>query len=167
MKKYFFPILMGVVILFGVVLTFTPWVADYLMPVKETHFRRAPAPEAQEALANWFNVKTSDIQYPEGLQFTSPERKIAWFKFHIARVPVEQFIKGLQLEQKDLTPQVLQEKFLTPKPPAEWWKPEELTRQSYFTSSAKGQELSLIYNAEVQQGYLLVNTLILKESQPN
>lgn len=158
MKKYFFPILMGVLILFGVILTVTPWVADYLMPAKTTSYRRAPAPEAQEALANWFNVRPSEVKYSEAIQYRTPTQKTAWFKFTIERTPVEQFIRSLRLKQEDLTSEVMQQRFLAQKPPVEWWQPAELTRQTYFTGVSAGQELNLIYNADLKQGYLLIHT---------
>ncbi|WP_020558164.1 hypothetical protein [Thiofilum flexile] len=160
MKKYFFPLLMGVLILFGVVLTATPWVADYLIPAKTTGYRRAPAPEAQEALANWFNVHPNEVKYPEAIQYITPEQKTAWFKFDIERKPVEQFIRAMGLKQMDLTAEVMQQRFLAHKPPVDWWRPTELTRQTYFTGLSGGQTLSLVYNAELQRGYLLVNTPI-------
>ncbi len=164
MKKYFYPLLMGVLILFGVVLTITPWIADYLIPAKETSYRRAPAPEAQEALANWFNVKPDLVKYSEAIQFVSPSRKLAWFKFQMTREPVERFVRSLQLRQEDLTDNVMQQRFMTPKPPVDWWKPQELTRQSYFTGKIGEQVLNLIYNAELQQGYLLIDTPIVAKA---
>ena len=157
---------MGVLIFFGVVLTVTPWIAEYLMPAKTTSYRRAPAPEAQEALANWFNVRPHQVSYPEAIQYTTPNQKTAWFKFNIERKPVEQFIRVLRLKQEDLTPEVMQQRFLAHKPPVEWWQPDELKRQTYFTGQSAGQELKLIYNAELQQGYLLTHTQSTAQQAP-
>jgi hypothetical protein len=53
---------------------------------------------------------------------------------------------------------------MTSKPPVDWWKPQELTRQSYFTGKTGEQVLNLIYNAELQQGYLLIDTPIVAKA---
>jgi len=38
----------------------------------------------------------------------------------------------------------------------DWWKPETLTRETFFKGEDKDVMLNLVYNAELKRGYLLL-----------
>ncbi|MFN3786600.1 MAG: hypothetical protein ACK4RS_07150, partial [Thiothrix sp.] len=74
------------------------------------------------------------------------------------------FIRTHRLQQQELTPTLLQQVFASQQPPAEWWQPQALQRETYFSGNVDGRAVALIYHAEQQQGLLRVST---RHSQPS
>lgn len=156
--KYFFPILMACLILAGITLTVTPYIADMLFPVGKASFQAAKPAETRQALADWFNTPLDAFSETYGIKQRNAHSSTAWFAFHVAREPVQTFIFRHHLQQRDLTPELLQKIFLQNSPPVDWWQPALLQRQTYFSGSDEGQELGLVYDAESQRGFLIVKT---------
>lgn len=156
--KYFFPVLITVVVLSGLVLTFTPFVAEQLLPSPTTSMRQADPQQIKQALANWFGTSASAITQAQGISLLTAEGTTAWFEFSTDRQGVERFIVTNHLKQQELTSAIMQDFFTNAKPPAEWWQPTSLQRQTYFSGTEQGREVGLIYNAETQKGFLIVYT---------
>lgn len=157
MKKYFFPTLMSILILFGILLIVTPYIANWLYPASHSSLRAAKSDEVKKALADWFKVSVADIQEAQGLHQFSAQNSTSWFGFKTSRQAVTRFILSNQLQQHELTPDILQQVFMQ-QSPAAWWQPAILQRQTYFKGLSDQRELYLIYNEERQQGYMLVKT---------
>ena len=156
--KYFFPILMTVLVLAGLVLTFTPYVAEQFLPAQQNSLRPADPQQIKQALASWFGTTATAITEARGLSLLSAQGSTAWLEFATERAGVERFIANNHLKQQELNPTILQDFFTTANPPAPWWQPATLQRQTYFSSNEQGRQLGLIYNAELQRGYLIVYT---------
>lgn len=156
--KYFFPILMAGLILAGITLTATPYIAELLFPSGKTSFQAAKPENTRQALANWFNTPLEAFSDTHGIKQQNADGSTEWFTFHVSRKPVEAFIYNHRLQQSELTPSLLQEIFLQNPPPVDWWQPSSLERQTYFRGSDEGRELGLIYNAELQHGFLIIKT---------
>ena len=156
--KYFFPILMALLILSGVTLVVTPFVAEWLLPASSNGFRQAKPDEVKQALASWFGTKTEAFGESYGVNQASAQGTTAWFTFSVAREPVTSFILKNRLQQQDLTPERLQSLFLMQTPPVAWWQPASLQRETCFVGAEEGRQLSLIYHAEQQRGFLVVRT---------
>lgn len=156
MKKYFFPILMGLTILAGLALTFTPYLIGLLTPATQT--RTATPEQVAQALAAWFQTTPDQIQAPQGIQQLSAQGSTAWFAFRTAPERVIQFIHLHRLQQRPLSTAVLEHTFALNDPPAPWWQPQALQRETYFVGTAEGKQLALIYHAELQQGYLVARS---------
>ena len=149
---------MTLTILAGLSLVVTPYVAEWLLPAETSTYRAAPAAEMKQALSGWFKTEVSNLAEVQGLQRLSPEGNTSWFKFSMPRQPVEQFIRSNRLQQKPLTPDLMNTTFSGKDLPAPWWQPADLSRQTCFVLADEGQQLGLIYNAETQQGYLVVRS---------
>lgn len=156
--KYFFPILMAGLILAGITLTATPYIAEVLFPAGKASFQSAKPEHTQQALASWFNTPLDAFSNTHGIKQQNARGSTEWFTFEVARKPMETFIYRHHLQQRELTPTLLQNVFLQNIPPVDWWQPASLQRETYFNGTDEGQELSLIYNAELQRGFLIVNT---------
>ena len=159
MKKYFFPALMSLLILFGILLIVTPYVADWLYPVSHSSLRAAKSEDVKKALADWFNVTVTDIQEAQGLHQFNAQNSTSWFSFKTSRQAMTHFIRSHHLQQQALTPEILQQTFMAQTTPATWWQPASLQRQTYFKEETSERQLYLVYNEELQKGYLLVKTL--------
>lgn len=160
MMKYFFPLLMAVVIIVGLGANLTPYIAGYFFPAEQTRFQQANADEATEALAGWFGIPSTGLSGVNAIRYQSAQQNRRWFQFTVERTPVERFIRRLRLQQAELDDTVLNTEFLTDKPPVNWWQPKSLQRKSYFSGNDGANRVKLIYNADSQNGFLLV------ESQP-
>ncbi|QTR50861.1 hypothetical protein [Candidatus Thiothrix anitrata] len=156
--KYFPQILMALLILSGVTLVLTPFVAEWLLPASSHGFRQAKSDEVKQALASWFGTKTEAFGESYGVNQDSAQGTTAWFAFSVAREPVTNFILRNRLQQQELTPEHLQRLFLMQPPPVAWWQPATLQRETYFAGTEAGRQLSLIYHAEQQRGFLVVRT---------
>lgn len=156
--KYFFPILMALLIFSGITLVVTPFVAEWLLPVPSDGFRQAKPEEVKKALASWFGTKVEAFGETYGVNQSSAQGTTAWFAFSVAREPVTHFIRKNHLQQQDLTPERLHSLFLTQSPPVAWWQPASLQRETCFVGTQEGRQLSLIYHAEQQRGFLVVRT---------
>lgn len=154
--KYFFPLLMALAILAGIGLTVTPYVAGLLFPASKTPWRTAEPLAATGALADWFAASPTDFQAVQGIEQRSAQGKTAWFTFKANRETVENFIRKNRLQQQDLTLGLMQQVFMKPPPPVDWWQPASLQRQTCFLGTDDGHELALIYDAQSQQGFLLM-----------
>ncbi len=156
--KYFFPILMAILILFGITLVATPFVAEWIFPAEKTGFHLAKEADVKEALATWFETSQDQIKQASAINAPSAQANTEWFTFAVAREPVESFIRKNRLQQQDLTPQRMQELFMAQQPPVAWWQPESLARQTCFTGDDEDRQIGLIYNAEQQRGFLIVRS---------
>ena len=156
--KYFFPALMGLLIFMGVALTATPYIAEWLMPAASTSFRKANPEDARTALADWFGANPQELADAEAIRQQTVHGSTAWFAFTAPGDAVGRFVVRSRLNQQDLTPEIMQQVFLAQTPPVDWWQPASLQRRSWFSGKSEGQELALVYNAEMQRGFLLVRT---------
>ena len=157
--KYFFPALMGLLILAGIVLTVTPFVAEQFFPTQETSFRKANPDDVKQALRDWFRQPQADFRDARAIRQVSAKGTMAWFRFEVERQAVERFIVANRMKQEELTDDVMQGVFMRHVPPVDWWQPASLQRETYFQSGNKDQALNLIYDAESETGYFLVVTL--------
>jgi hypothetical protein len=161
--KYFFPILFSAILLSVAAVVATPYIAEKLLPLPETRFQTALPADIKQALANWSGTTPDVFSDVKGINKIAPQSSTSWFAFTAPRQPIEKFINIHHLQQQDLTPERLQTVFQEKTPPASWWQPASLERQTYFFGAEGEQELGLIYNAESQHGFLLARTKL----QPN
>lgn len=154
--KYFFPTLMALVILAGVSLTLTPYIAEQFFPASKTTLRTADPERAKQALANWFGTEPAHLTEVQAISQTSALGNTSWFMFRTERAAVEYFIRQNALTQQDLSADILQSTFMVQQPPAPWWQPAALERETYFNSVDNAREVSLIYHAELKKGFLIV-----------
>ncbi|WP_298608081.1 hypothetical protein [uncultured Thiothrix sp.] len=157
--KYFFPILMGIVILFGMGLTLTPYIADWFLPVSASNYQQAKPADARQAVADWFGVKPEDIKAAQAIRRRTNEGNTSWLMFEASREPVAQFVLNARLQQVNLDQTALQAIWLNNPPPMDWWQPVELKRETYFSGKTENRILSLVYNEEQQKGYLIVKAI--------
>ncbi len=156
--KYFFPTLMILAILSGVSLALTPYIAELFFPASKTSLRTADPERAKQALANWFGTEPAKVSEVQASNQTSAESNTSWFAFGMERSAVEYFIRQNGLKQQNLSAEVLQNTFMTQQPPAPWWQPAALGRETCFTGSDEGREIGLIYHAELKKGFLIMRT---------
>lgn len=157
--KYFFPVLMGILILFGIVLTATPYIADWLLPVSASSYQQAKAEDARQAVADWFGVKSEQIKSAQAIRQRTAQGSYSWLVFEAAREPVAQFVINARLKQQALDQATLQAMWLANIPTVDWWQPAELKRETYFSGKTENRTVALIYNEALQKGYLLVKTI--------
>lgn len=160
--KYFFPALMALLILAGISLVVTPYIAEQLFPAPPTSVRKAEPQQVAQALAQWFGTNPDQLTDTQGITRTSAEGSTAWFSFKTGQEAVKHFIIENRLQQQELTADTLQQVFSTSNPPADWWQPASLQRQTCFIGDDAGRQLGLIYDAERQQGFLVTRTAALK-----
>ncbi|MDQ5768267.1 hypothetical protein [Thiothrix subterranea] len=156
--KYFFPALMVFVILAGVSLTLTPYIAEQFFPASKTTLRVADPERAKQALADWFGTTPANVTDVQASNQSAAQGSTSWFMFGTERTGVEYFIRQNNLKQQNLSPEILQNTFMTQQPPAPWWQPAALERETCFIGSAEGREIGLIYHAELKKGFLIVRT---------
>ncbi|CAA6822434.1 MAG: Unknown protein [uncultured Thiotrichaceae bacterium] len=154
--KNFFPILIGIVVFAGVVLTFSPFVMNFIFPVDESKPQIAISDRARVALADWFSVdpnKMDTVQAYRETDQTSGKQSM-YFSYSTDPDTVRGFIKKKGLEQQALTDEVMQEIFV--KSSVSWWQPAALNRETWFSGNDGAAELNLIYNAENKRGVLVI-----------
>lgn len=156
--KYFFPALMALVILAGVSLALTPYIAEQFFPASKTTLRTADPERTKQALANWFGTEPANLTEVQASSQTSAQGNTSWFMFGVERPAVEYFIRQNGLKQQNLSPEILQSTFMIQQPPAPWWQPAALERETCFIGSDEGREIGLIYHAELKKGFLIVRT---------
>lgn len=149
---------MALTIIAGVTLVLTPYIAEWLLPAASSSYRAAPETEVKQAISEWFKVEVPTVGEAQGLHRTAPDGNASWFKFKLPRQPVEQFIRANHLEQKPLTSELMNTTFSGADLPAPWWQPAALKRETCFVMVDEGQQMGLIYNAELEQGYLVVRS---------
>ena len=149
---------MALTIVAGVTLVLTPYIAEWLMPAASSSYRAAPETEVKQAISEWFKVEVPTVGEAQGLHRTAPDGNTSWFKFKLPRQPVEQFIRANHLQQKPLTSELMNTTFSGADLPAPWWQPAALKRETCFVMADEGQHMGLIYNAELEQGYLVVRS---------
>jgi hypothetical protein len=157
--KYFFPLMMALLILAGVSLTLTPIIAEFIFPASKTTLRAADPAEAKLAMAEWLGTRPESLADVQGITQVSTQGNTSWFTFKVERAPVENFIHQHQLKQQNLTPETLQGLFMAQNPPAPWWQPAKLERQTCFIGTDEARELGLIYNADQKIGFLITRAL--------
>jgi hypothetical protein len=161
--KYFFPVLMSAILLSVAAVVATPYIAEMLLPLPETRYQTANPVDVKQALADWSGATSDAFSEVNGIKRLSPQGSTSWFAFTVARQPIENFIRKHHLQQQALTPEYLQTAFNGKNPPASWWQPASLERQTCFIGTQDGNELGLIYDAERQRGFLIVRM----SQQPN
>lgn len=154
--KYFFPTLIVIVVLAGVVLTFSPFVMNFIFPVDESKPQIAISDRARIALADWFAVDPNQIDTVQAYRETDQTlgKQKMYFSFSTDPDTVRSYIKKTGMEQQDLTAEVMQNTFANSR--VSWWQPEALNRETWFTGNDGAATLSLIYNAENKRGVLVI-----------
>jgi hypothetical protein len=157
--KYFFPVLMFIVIAAGLGMMITPYIAEHLVPMPDKQTRMAKTEQLQMALGRWFNAPAGAFVDVQGMEVVRPDGKVAAFSFSVNRKPVEGFIRSKQLEQRELSESLLQTHFHTNDISASWWQPKALATETWFTGRDNDRQLNLIYNPKSRRGVLLIETL--------
>ena len=157
MKTYLPQILMGLVILFGIGLTVTPFVAENFFPASEAEVRQAKSRDVVQALKTIFQSPDGDISDARAIHKKTADSKTAWFSFRSVRKPVQSFIHARKLEQKELSEEILNQAFFKNAPPVSWWQPD-LGTETYFTGEDNMNKLHLIYNSRTKRGVLVIST---------
>ncbi len=163
--KYFFPALMALVIMSGLVLVITPFIAEQFFPLATTSYQQAKTEDASQALADWLGVRPEQLSAVQAIRQRTVNASTAWFKFSVARPPVEQFIVRNRLQQKPLDAEAMQAVFMLQPPPVNWWQPASLQRETFFAGVDEGQSLALIYHAEQQLGFMRVKSVLKQSNQ--
>ncbi|WP_020396195.1 hypothetical protein [Thiolinea disciformis] len=158
MRKYFYPLLMATVILFGVILVITPYVAEYFFPLSQAAYQKPNDTEVKRALSDWFGAKPEQISEAQAMRRRLPDGSMDWYQFSLPPEAVKRFIIESRLQQQDLTPELMRQHFLDNAPQIAWWQPQALQQQTYFLGAGGGREVALIYNAEHQHGVMRVYT---------
>ncbi|MGB3916049.1 MAG: hypothetical protein WBL07_01305 [Thiothrix litoralis] len=156
--KYFFPFMMVLVILSGLSLIVTPYIGEYIFPASKTTLRAADPEHAKQALADWFNTSPASLSDVQAIKQVSAQVNNSWFTFKADAPPVKNFILQNRLKQQDLTPETLQKVFMAQTPAIPWWQPAALERQTCFIGTDEGQEIGLIYHAELRTGFIVIRT---------
>lgn len=157
MKKYFLQILMGLVILFGLILSITPYVADIIYPASEEEVRQAKSRDVAQALKAIFQSPDAEIEDARAIHKKTATQKVAWFSFRTTRKPMQRFIHNQKLQQYELTPEILKQQFYQDNPPDQWWKPD-LSTETYFSGQEGENSVRLIYNSRIKRGVLVIST---------
>ena len=163
MKKNFLPFLMGLVILFGLILSITPYVADSIYPASEEEIRQAKSREAAHALRAIFQSPDADIEDARAIHKKTASSKTIWFSFRTTRKPMQRFIHAKKLQQKELIPEILTQQFYQDNPPEQWWQPD-LSTETYFSGQEGANTLNLIYNSRIKRGVLVITTQFAPKS---
>lgn len=153
--KYFFPFLMVLVIGAGVVLTATPFILEYVFPASKTSFQAADDQESKKALEQWFSAQAGEVKEAKAIRQLSASERLSWFMFKAERQAVVRFIRQNQLQQKELTAEILQRSFNEVEPPVAWWNPSSLGLETYFVGGTNNSQVYLLYNDKQQLGFLL------------
>lgn len=156
--KTFTTIFMGLVILAGFILAFTPFVADKFFPIPENQIRQAKPEVATNALKQWFKSPEAFFTDVQALNKSSAEKRTSWFSFSVGRRPVEKYILDKKLRQVELNADQLKARFFTENRPTSWWQPEAIAQKTFFTGEDQGRLVSLIYNPDSKRGVLVTTT---------
>jgi hypothetical protein len=151
-------IFMALVILIGLALALTPFVADKFFPIPENTVRQAKPEAAARALRQWFGAPDAPFIDVQAIQKESNGKRTAWFAFSVGRQPVEHYIVSKKLQQLELSDKVYDDVFYASQAPASWWQPRALAQQTYFSGKDQGRNVSLIYNPNSKRGILLTTT---------
>ena len=149
---------MGVVIIAGLILALTPFVADKFFPVPENVTRVAKPEAAALALQQWFHSPDAIITDVQAMNKKIKDYNLSWFSFSVGRRPVEKYILNNKLTQKSLTEEILKTTFFTRNPPASWWQPGAVNQETYFSGMDQGRIVSLIYNPASKRGVLVTTS---------
>ena len=160
--KILIALLLTLTILVGLGSALTPMIASWLVPISEITVKKAEPQAVADALHQWFQA-APDVRFTEthGLHRSDADGRVSWMSFHVDPATVSRFIHIRGLQQLTLDAAVLDEVFDQGRVPADWWKPVELTRETWFSGQDGGRDIGLIYNAEWQKGYL-----VAKQSVP-
>lgn len=156
--KTFTTLFMGLAIIAGFVLAFTPFIADKFFPVPENVVRQAKSEAATQALKQWFKSPNALFTDVQAVNKSSKEKRVSWFAFSVGRRPVEKFILSKKLKQVSLTEELLKSTFFTHERPVSWWQPEAINQKTYFTGNDQGRQVSLIYNPDSKRGVLVTES---------
>ncbi len=154
-------VFMGFVILMGLILALTPFVADKFFPVPENSVRQAKPEAAAMALKQWFKSPDAQFIAVQAINKKTPKGNTAWFTFSVGRRPIEKYIIDKKLIQKELTNDIMVNTFSTDQAPASWWQPNALAQKTYFTGEDQGRVVALIYSPESKRGVLVTRAKAL------
>ncbi|MEE9327661.1 MAG: hypothetical protein V3U71_10235 [Cocleimonas sp.] len=163
--KTFTTIFMVLVIIAGLILALTPFVADKFFPIPENTVRQTKPAAAAMALKQWFQSPNATFMNVQAINKTNTEtsKTTSWFAFSVGRSPIEKFILAKKLVQTEISAKDMETVFFTKNPPISWWQPEAINQQTYFTGEDQGRKVSLIYNPKSKRGVLVTTTLGLSE----
>lgn len=146
---------MALTILGGIGLITTPYLMNYLFPPLQQSVQTTTTKDTTAALQRWFEAPDAKFENTQALREIDAEKNItSYFVFETTPDVITKFIHLKKLKQFPLSREVMQGIFVNPK--ISWWKPRELTRETYFTGEDYDVMLSLIYNAEMKRGMLLL-----------
>jgi len=157
--KSFATFLMALVILVGLILALSPFIADKLFPIPENTVRQAKPEAAALALRNWFDAPDAPFVDVQAIQKESAGNRTAWFTFSVGRQPVEHYIVSKKLQQLELNDHIYDDILYGKQAPASWWQPRALGQQTYFSGEDQGRRVALIYNPDSKRGVLLTTTI--------
>jgi len=146
--------LMALVILFGLILAATPFLGSIFFQQSEDSTHQAKSEVARSALAQWFNAPVAAVVDVQALRKTTTEKQVSRYSFSTSPDVVRDFIGIKNLQQKDLTNEIMQRTFSDKS--ISWWQPEALQRETWFTGVDQDKTLSLIYNDKTQRGVLVI-----------
>lgn len=154
--KVFLVGLLFVVVFMGFTSALTPMIASYLVPVPEVVIKKADPDAVADALHQWFAAEPQvRFTQTQGLHQSDARGRVSWITFSVDAKTVSRYIYRNQLQQRPLNADILKAVFYEQEVPADWWQPASLTRETWFTGTAQGHEIGLIYNAEMAQGFLV------------
>ena len=149
-------VLMIMTIFAGIVLLVSPVLMNYMFPAVNESGRYASPILAKQALKRWFSSPEAGFDNVQSVRKNSQHMGVvSRFSFSVNRQPVEQFIQSRSLDQLTLTSDIMNTVFKDES--LGWWKPESLTRETYFSGRHQGQKIALIYNAEEERGLLQIS----------
>jgi len=150
---------MLLVILAGFVLSVTPFVASFLVPVPDQQLRMSKQDQLKLALGAWFRTDGERFIDVQGVERLMEGKKTGYFSFSIEQNPVARFVKHKDLKQMDLSEDVLRNTFHVDNPPASWWQPQALQTETWFTGEDQQRQLHLTYNPKTRRCILVIETL--------
>ncbi|MGV6858482.1 MAG: hypothetical protein ACWA5X_05860 [bacterium] len=160
MKKWLLPLLVVFVALIGFGSALTPMIAEWLIPVPKVLVKKAKPEAVAQALHQWFDAAPgTHFTNTRGLSRSDEHGRVSWMAFKVDPQTVSRFIHRRGLQQKDLDAGVLSRQFSLDGLSADWWQPASLTRQTWFSGVDSGRDIGLIYNAELQQGFLVARSI--------
>jgi hypothetical protein len=156
--KTFSTIFMGLVIIAGLTLALTPFIADKLFPTPKNQVRQAKPEAAAMALQQWFKSPEAPFMAVQAINKMTPTDKTSWFAFSVGRAPVEKYIIDKKLKQTPLSKNALDTVFYNNDKPASWWQPDAIVQQTYFAGKDQDRFVALLYSPDSKRGVLVTST---------
>lgn len=151
---------MFLVISAGFVLSVTPFVANFLVPVPDKQLRMSKQDQLKLALGRWFHTDGERFVDVQGVERLIDGKKTGYFSFSIEQNPVARFVKNKNMKQLELSEAVLRDTFHVDNPPASWWQPQALQTETWFTGEDQQRQLHLTYNPKTRRCILVIETVV-------